>query len=133
MQPEMRCHFFQWIDGPEMYDRAFIQQKYMLNYSVRAENFSRWKPYVPDEEGPKDPSKLPSVIHIDDKGKAHAAEHGRHSVSGALAGVSATVGIGKSSLPAGSDFIAGLVGVGFRAVITQALNFEVRRFCGVRA
>ena len=31
---------------------------------------------------PKDPSKLPSVIHIDDKGKAHAAEHGRHSVSG---------------------------------------------------
>ena len=82
MQPEMRCHFFQWIDGPEMYDRAFIQQKYMLNYSVRAENFSRWKPYVPDEEAPKDPSKLPSVIHIDDKGKAHAAEHGRHSVSG---------------------------------------------------
>ena len=46
MQPEMRCHFFQWIDGPEMYDRAFIQQKYMLNYSVRAENFSRWTPYV---------------------------------------------------------------------------------------
>ena len=46
-----------------MYDRAFIQQKYMLNYSVRAENFSRWKPYVPDEEAPKDPSKLPSVIH----------------------------------------------------------------------
>ena len=35
----MRCHFFQWIDGPEMYDRAFIQQKYMLNYSMRAENF----------------------------------------------------------------------------------------------
>ena len=28
----------------------------------------------------------------------------------------------------GSNFVAGLVGVGFRAVITQALNFEVRRF-----
>ena len=28
----------------------------------------------------------------------------------------------------GSNFIAGLVGVGFRAVITQALNFEVWRF-----
>src|SRR5471032_2886533 len=27
-----------------------------------------------------------------------------------------------------SDFVAGLVDVGFRAVITQALNFEVRRF-----
>ena len=64
----MRCHFFQWIDGPEMYDRAFIQQKYMLNYSVRAENFVRWKPYVPDpvEEAPKEPRTRPGVIHIDD-------------------------------------------------------------------
>lgn len=64
----MRCHFFKWIDGPEMYDRAFIQQKYMLNYSVRAENFVRWKPYVPDpvEEAPKEPSTHLGVIHIDD-------------------------------------------------------------------
>ena len=64
----MRCHFFQWIDGPEMYDRAFIQQNYMLNYSVRAENFVRWKPYVPDpvEDAPKEPSSRPGVIHVYD-------------------------------------------------------------------
>ena len=100
----------------------------MLNYSVRAENFVRWKPYVPDpvEEAPKEPSTRPGVIHIDDvsyeeftsllrkvsrygvltsiiqsqdmdnfdiparraqsrdkgKGKAHAVDPGRHSVSG---------------------------------------------------
>nr|ADB85409.1 hypothetical protein [Phyllostachys edulis] len=77
-----------------MYDRAFIQQKYMLNYSMRAENFVRWKPYVPDpvEEAPKEP-KSQDMDDFDipaqhgqsrdkGKGKAHAAEPGRHSVSG---------------------------------------------------
>ena len=31
-----------------MYDRVFIQQKYILNYTMRAETFQRWKPYIPD-------------------------------------------------------------------------------------
>ena len=67
----MRCHFFQWIDGFEMYDRAFIQQKYMLNYSIRAATFVQWKPYVPDpvEEAPEEPRTHPT-----EKGKARATE-----------------------------------------------------------
>ena len=53
----MRCNFFQWIDGPDMYDRAFIEQKYMLNYAMRAETFQRWKSYVPNpiENAPEEP------------------------------------------------------------------------------
>ena len=69
----MQCNFFQWFDGPEMYDRAFIQQKYMLNYSMRVETFVRWKPYVPDpvEEAPEEHRTRPT-----DKEKAPATESG---------------------------------------------------------
>ena len=37
----MQCNFFQWIDGPDMYDRAFIEQKYMYNYAKQTEVFSK--------------------------------------------------------------------------------------------
>ena len=42
-----------------MYDRAFIEQEYMLNYAMRAETFKRWKPYVPDptEKAPEEPRR----------------------------------------------------------------------------
>lgn len=56
---EMRCNFFQWIDGPDMYDRVFIKQKYMFNYTKRPKTFERWKPYVldPIEKAPEEPRK----------------------------------------------------------------------------
>nr|CCI55287.1 PH01B001G05.10 [Phyllostachys edulis] len=42
-----------------MYDRAFIEQKYILNYAMRAETFKRCKPYVSNltEKAPEEPKK----------------------------------------------------------------------------
>ena len=58
----MHYNFFQWIDGPDIYDRAFIEQKYMFKYAKQPWVFQRWKPYVPDpiEEVPVDKGNAPT-------------------------------------------------------------------------
>ena len=74
-----------------MYDRTFIEQKYMLNYTMRARTFKHWKPYVPDpiEKAPEEPMKAGwwwrtpeeeveygRAERATDKGKAPASETG---------------------------------------------------------
>ena len=55
----MRCNFFQWIDDPDIFGRAFIKQKYVLNFAMGAETFKCWKPYVPHptEKTPDEPRR----------------------------------------------------------------------------
>lgn len=89
----MHYNFIQWIDGPEIFDRAFIQQKYMLNYAMRAETFQPWKSYVPDPiekapeksrttgwwwRTPEQEAEYDRAECVTDKGKAPATETGGH-------------------------------------------------------
>lgn len=67
-----------------MYDTTFIQQKYMLNYTMRAEAFKRWTPYVPDPTE-KATDELKKADEYDgakraaDKGKTPAIEIVSHT------------------------------------------------------
>ena len=42
------CYFFQWIDGPEMYDPRILKVKRFTQYSKSYDKFFRWVPSPPN-------------------------------------------------------------------------------------
>ena len=57
------CYFFQWIDGPEMYDPRILKVKRFTQYSKPYDKFVRWVPPPPN------PPKLTYKEKSDLRGK----------------------------------------------------------------
>ena len=51
------CYFFQWIDGPEMYDQRILKVKQFSQYPKPYDKFVRWVPPPPNPQKLMDKEK----------------------------------------------------------------------------